>query len=187
MFWEPLDVRRWTLATREQIVALERAFHRHYAHVIDSAGKARGPSEQGLRAEASAHFLAVSACHLAKALLADSALSRHYDRDLFEKARTLRNVLEHWDETRPEFAKPEDEATRSVKAYKAAYPDCTPWSMRWSPPEGIVVGEILQLEPLKAVVAALQTDLDADVRAALDRTGRRAGAVPSREIPKPPG
>jgi hypothetical protein len=163
-----LHTYRWALAASEQIATLEASFHGFVASVIDSAGVTRGPVAEGLRAEACALFLAISVCHLGTAILADPRLVRHYDEPIFEAARTLRNIFEHWDETRQEFQAPDSEATRSVRSYKRRHPGMTPWSLGGSP-NGIVVGSILPLRPLATLVEAIQADLDAEVGAAIAR------------------
>jgi hypothetical protein len=172
VFWEPLDVMRWAVAAREKIEELEALHPRFLADVFKSAGMTQGPSLNHFRLETTALFATVALHHLGNALQVSPTMGRHHDQTLFARVKTLRNVFEHMDETRSEYFNPDAEATRSVKNYKHAHPDLSPWSFGVSQ-DGLTIGGIVPLNRAKVLIDVVLAEIDAEISSAIAKATAR--------------
>jgi hypothetical protein len=132
VFWDKLDVTRWGLAVADHVAALEAGMQEVRRQLFEDeqlaslGGDARRDAafrqtRRLLRLDATALSLTVSLNHLATALRAHPELGVE-DQELFDRARLLRNLFEHWDETRVNFAQPDEQARKAVRIYKAQHP-----------------------------------------------------------------
>jgi hypothetical protein len=158
------DVKYWLWTTIEQVKRLRQSFTAQMA-ALQSFNPNAGYSlqHQRINAQTSAdmHFLLVAASNLLKATssnpLPQAIKDNNFEPAMAKKIRSLRNIYEHWEETRETFSSNLPKK-KSAKWYEDNYPAQTPWSLSQDA-NGFVVCGILNIDELDKALAQLESAL----------------------------
>jgi hypothetical protein len=119
----------WALAAENTLIEIHQ-LEIGYLEQIAPSNSADVVLRHGASRESKAHFYLIASAHtfrLASRLAGGEIAS--LDPQITADVYTLRNVREHWDETREGlFNRAPGELTRSARAYSLRYPGVDPWS-----------------------------------------------------------
>jgi len=149
------DVIYWHWTSMKQLERLRQSFDAQM-NAMESFDPRQGYSLQhkqiNVLTAADTHFLLVAVTNLIKAMSKQlppgTIQDRRLDMTMSEKIKHLRNIYEHWEETREVFSK-QLAKKKSAKWYEDNYPGMTPWSLSWDV-NGLVVCGILSIDELSS-------------------------------------
>lgn len=165
---EDLKHRIWTVrAAIQRYAALQGAQVEIFRAITpESSGLTTDQVRISSQTDAALESILNAANHLRRALrsrhLPASIRGRTLDK-LDAPIRHLRNIREHWDESRDFWsagkAIPPGRKYASARWYKKHFPDQTPWSARWSMNEGSILGGIVSVDDLSTILDEVESAL----------------------------